>query len=129
MQLQEQKPITRPDLQTAYRNGLETEEQPVGEAAAAILAAGVGAFAMGLMTTLAEAFEGFRTFLNVYNPVGPRSGNSLGAIVIWVFSWAVLFFLWKCKDIPFSRVFTATVILIALGVLGTFPIFFDLFAP
>ena len=129
MQLQEQQPITRPDLQTVYRNGLETEEQPVGEAAAAILAAGVGAFAMGLMTTLAEAFEGFRTFLNVYNPVGPLSGKTLGAIVIWLISWAVLYFMWKGKDIPFPRVFTATVILIALGVLGTFPIFFDLFAP
>jgi hypothetical protein len=128
MQVQEHEPITRPDLQTSYRNGLEVEEQPVGEAAAAILAAGVGSFAMGLMTTLAE-IPAIKSALNFYNPVGPLSGKTIVAVVIWLISWAVLYFLWKGKEVQFPRVFTATLILIALGVLGTFPIFFDLFAP
>lgn len=128
MLLQEQKSVTRPDLQTAHRNGLEVEEQPVGEAAAAILAAGVGAFAMGLMTTLAE-FPAIKTALNFYNPVGPLSGKTIVTVIIWLVSWAILYFMWKGKDIAFSRVFTATVILIALGVLGTFPVFYDMFAP
>ena len=128
MQLQEHDAVTRPDLQTVYRNGLEVEEQPVGEAAAAILAAGVGAFAMGLMTTLAE-IPGIKDALNFYNPVGPLSGQTTIAIIVWLVSWAALYSLWKGKDVPFPRVFTATLILIALGVLGTFPLFFGLFAP
>lgn len=128
MQLQEHEPVTRPDLQTVYRNGLEVEEQPVGEAAAAILAAGVGAFAMGLMTILAE-IPVIKDALNFYNPVGPLSGKTTVAVIVWLVSWAALYFLWKGKEIPFPRVFTATLILIALGVLGTFPIFFGLFAP
>ena len=128
MQLQEHEPVTRPDLQTVYRNGLEVEEQPVGEAAAAILAAGVGAFAMGLMTILAE-IPVIKDALNFYNPVGPLSGKTTVAVIVWLVSWAALYFLWKGKEIPFPRVFTATLILIALGVRGTFPIFFGLFAP
>jgi hypothetical protein len=128
MQLQEHDAVTRPDLQTVYRNGLEVEEQPVGEAAAAILAAGVGAFALGLMTILAE-IPMIKDALNFYNPVGPLSGKTSVAVIIWLVTWAALYFLWNGKDVPFPRVFTATLILIALGVLGTFPLFFGLFAP
>src|SRR5689334_2883594 len=122
MQVQEPTAVTRPDLQTVYRNGLEVEEHPVGEDAAAILAAGVGSFAIGLMTTLAEASVDLRNFLNFYNPVGPLSGKTIVAIIIWLISWTWLYFRWKGKEIPFPRVFTATLVLISLGVLGTFPI-------
>jgi hypothetical protein len=34
---------------------------------------------------------------------------------------------WRKQDINIGRVGTATLILVALGILGTFPTFFDVF--
>lgn len=108
---------------------LEDQSSIMGKAAAALVAAGIGSFAIGLMTTLAEASAGLSSALNIINPVGPLSGKTIVTLVIWLISWAILHSAWKDHDRPFSGVYTTTLVLIALGLLGTFPIFFDLFAP
>jgi hypothetical protein len=98
-----------------------------GPAAAAILAAGIGSLALGLFVILAEAINSVRNALNFFNPVGPLSGKTTVAIVIWVLSWIILHSSWKNKQVSFAGVFTVSIILIVLGLLGTFPPFFDLF--
>jgi hypothetical protein len=48
--------------------------------AAAIVAAGVGALSLGILTTTAEASTGINDFLSFYDPVGPLSGETIGAV-------------------------------------------------
>ena len=118
-----------PNTAPAAREQGEYAEKPEGPVAAAILAAGIGAFALGTLTTVAEASEGFKEFLTFYEPVGPLSGKTIGAIVVWLVAWAVLHLMYREKETESRRALTASLILIGLGVLGTFPIFFQAFAP
>lgn len=108
---------------------VEYPDKPEGPVAAAILAAGVGAFALGILTTLAEASVDIKDFLNLYDPVGPLSGKTIGAVIVWLVAWVVLHMMYREKAIESRKVLTASLVLIGLGVLGTFPIFFQLFAP
>lgn len=104
------------------------KENPTnGPAAAAILASGVGSLALGLFTIMAEANAAIKNALNLYNPVGPLSGKTTVAVVIWLVAWAVFHGLWKNEQVDFAKIFSVTLIMIALGLLGTFPLFYDLF--
>lgn len=105
----------------------KTETLTNGPAAAAILASGIGSFALGLFTTLAQAVPTLRNALNLSDPVGPLSGKTTAAVVIWLVAWAVFHGLWKNQQVNFTSVFTVTLVLIGLGLLGTFPLFFELF--
>lgn len=98
-----------------------------GLAAAAILASGIGSLVLGLFTTLAQAIPTISRALNLYDPVGPLSGKTTVAIVIWLAAWAVFHQLWKERQVNFNKVYIATLIMIALGLLGTFPLFFEAF--
>ena len=100
---------------------------PNGSGGAAILAAGIGAFVLGLLTTLSEASAAIRGALNFYNPVGPLSGKTGVAVVVWLVAWGILGGAWKDRDVDFGRVWSATLTLVILGLLGTFPLVFDLF--
>lgn len=98
-----------------------------GPAAAAILASGVGSFALGVFTTLAQAMTAIRNALNLYDPAGPLSGKTTAAVVIWLVAWAVFHGLWGNRQVNLTKVFIATLVMIALGLLGTFPLFFEAF--
>jgi hypothetical protein len=106
---------------------VKTETLTNGPAAAAILASGIGSFALGLFTTLAQAVITLRNALNLSDPVGPLSGKTTAAVVIWLVAWAAFHGLWKNRQVNFTSVFTVTLVLIGLGLLGTFPLFFELF--
>ena len=105
----------------------KTETLNNGPAAAAILASGIGSFALGLFTTSAQAVAAIRNALNLYDPVGPLSGKTTGAVAVWLVTWVVFHRLWKNRQVNFTGVFIATLVMIALGLLGTFPLFFELF--
>lgn len=107
----------------------ETVDKPEGPVAAAIIAAGIGSAAVGLLTTLAEASTTIKDALNLYDPVGPLSGKTIGAIVIWLVSWVVLHLVYRDKPFETRRALTVALVLIGLGILGTFPLFFQAFAP
>lgn len=107
----------------------EYAEKPEGPVAAAILAAGVGALALGVLTTVAEASEGFKEFLTFSEPVGPLSGKTIGAVLIWLVAWVALHLMYRNKAVESRKELTISLVLIGLGVLGTFPIFFQAFAP
>ena len=106
-----------------------TAAKPDGLLAAVLLAAGIGSFALGLFTTLAEASTGFRDRLVLNVGVGPLSGKTIWATVIFVVAWAVLATRLRNRDGLLRSATTIFVVLTVLGLLGTFPIFFQAFAP
>jgi hypothetical protein len=109
---------------------VETPERtlPSGEAAAALLAAGIGSFALGLVTPLAAGSQAISNVLKFAPAAGPLSGKTTVAVVVWLVAWGVLHLLWRNKQVNFVRVFIVSLVFVGLGVLGTFPMFFDLFA-
>ncbi len=98
-----------------------------GPAAAASLAAGIGCFALGLLVILSEAIPAIKTALVLSGPVGPLSGKTVAQVAIYLVAWAGLAYAWRGKTIPFDTVYVATLILIALGLVGTFPLVFEAF--
>ena len=98
-----------------------------GAAAAAVLTVGIGSFVLGLLTTLAAASRPIATALAFYGPAGSLSGKSTVAVVVWLVAWAAFHKRWKNTQVNFSGVFVATLILITLGLLGTFPPVFEWF--
>jgi hypothetical protein len=104
-----------------------SETKKNGLAAAALLAGGIGAFGIGLMTVLAEASPAIKEALTFVKPVGPLSGKTTVGVIIWLIAWAILGYLWKDKEVALNKVVIAAFIFLALGFLFTFPPFFLLF--
>src|SRR5512140_880112 len=100
MKLQELDSLAAP-APVATTNGASAGTLPNGEAVAAIFAAGIGCLALGLLTTLAEASAGFKTMLAFNAGVGPLSGKTTYAVVIWLIAWAALHFVWRQKQMDF----------------------------
>ncbi len=120
---------TREDVVTEedLTEGVEEEMLPNGPAAAAILAAGVGCVALGLLVTLTAASVFVEEAMVFYEPVGSLSGKTTLAVVIWLVVWVVLNSRLKDKQVNFAKTFKITLILVAIGLLGTFPPFYALF--
>jgi fluoride ion exporter CrcB/FEX len=108
---------------------LNVVEKPNGPAAAALLAAAFGSLVMGILTTWAEAYTGFADKINLQHRVGPLSGKVTFAGLAFVIAWVALsLVLWK-RNLPWTPVAIVAAALIGGGFTGTFPKFFDLFAP
>jgi hypothetical protein len=105
----------------------QERSKPFGPVAAVFFAAGIGSFVLGLLTTLAEASATFADKLNWYNPVGPLSGKTLISVIVFALAWLVLYLAWRKKDPSPRMVFWVTGVLVAGGLLLTFPTFFELF--
>ena len=101
---------------------------PSGPAAAAMLAAGIGTLVLGIMTTLAEGIVGIHDWLQFNDRVGPLSGKTIIAVAAFFGAWGLLTAAWRRSDPPLKRVAAATAALVLLGLVGTFPIFFQAFA-
>ena len=101
---------------------------PSGPAAAAILASGVGALTLGILTTLAEGVTSIHDWLQFNDRVGPLSGKTIISVAVFFGAWALLAALWRRSDPPLQRVAAVTAVLVILGLVGTFPIFFQAFA-
>ena len=101
---------------------------PNGPAAAALLAGGIGAAVLGIVTTLAEASEGIATALRWSLAVGPLSGKVGVTVILYLLSWAILHFAWRGKNVNFNQIGVIALILLVIGLLGTFPPVFELFA-
>jgi hypothetical protein len=108
---------------------ITTPDKPEGPIVAAILAGGVGCFAMGLFTTLGEASTSIKDWLNWNNEVGPLSGKTIMTVIVWLLSWAILYGAYRNRRVETRPALTIALVLIGLGVLGTFPTFFQLFTP
>lgn len=98
---------------------------PNGPGAAAILAAGVGCFLVGLFALIGDAYTPAATFFTFYTPTGPLSGVTTSAIVIWLALWYVLALRWRTKTVNMRWVNLLAFLLLALSLLLTFPPFMD----
>jgi fluoride ion exporter CrcB/FEX len=125
---------TRPDEATDVppydeRVGpLAYEDRASGPPLAAVLAAAIGTFVLGLFVTLAEASASLKEWLNFRDPVGPLSGKTTMAVAAWAVAWLVFGLLWRKREIDSRVVIIVSAVLIGLGLLGTFPAFFESFA-
>ncbi|MEO8477165.1 MAG: hypothetical protein ABI572_08955 [Actinomycetota bacterium] len=105
------------------------ERKPFGPVAAVFLSAGIASVVLGILTMLAEASASIKTKLELNAGVGALSGKTIGATLVFLVSWAILHVVYKGKDPEPKKIFMWTWILIAIGVVMTFPIFFQAFAP
>ena len=104
-------------------------DKPNGPALAALLSSGIGVTALGLLTTIAAGSVNFANLLKINAQVGPLSGKTTYAVAAFFASWIVAAVIMRGKNYNERTVLTATFVLIGIGILGTFPIFYDLFAP
>ena len=98
-----------------------------GPAAAVVLAAGLGCFTLGLLSVLTAASGRVSDALTLSERVGDISGVSIAAVVVFFTAWVVLTLAWRRANPALMRVAAVSGSLIGLGVLGTFPPFFNLF--
>ena len=99
---------------------------PNGPGAAAILAAGIGCAAMGILAFAGDASDAIGKALNIYNPTGTLSGVTTLAIIIWLVAWLALNRLWRVRTVSMAAVNVASFVLLLVGFLLTFPPFMDL---
>ena len=97
----------------------ENDQTANGAAMAAILSAGIGAFAVGFVVILNEA--GLFTAPALYGPAGGVSGRTTIAAAIWLVAWVILHSRWKSRHVEPGRVNRTTLVLILAGIILTFP--------
>jgi hypothetical protein len=107
--------------------GIAFEDKPEGPIAAAILAGGVGALTLGVVTTLVEASASVKKALTLSTAVGPLSGKVAVTVAVWLVAWLVLHLVYRTKPYESRRALTIAAVLVGLGVVGTFPTFFQMF--
>jgi hypothetical protein len=100
-------------------------QSPNGPMAAALVGAGLGSATLGLLTTWAEASPEVADTLNWWPPAGPLSGKAGAAVGVFLSSWLVLHLAWRKRTVPFAPMVASSALLLAAGLLGTFPPFFQ----
>jgi len=98
---------------------------PNGPAASAILAAGLGVFYLGFLTTLNEMAVGVHDWLIFQDRVGPLSGKTTMASVAWLVSWVLLGAIWWKREVPLGAVVALTAVLVVVGNVFMFPPVFE----
>ena len=111
----------------SIQENLVSEIVPNGPGAAAVLAAAVGAFALAVLAVAADHIGGLRGLMLFYKPTGPLSGVTTSAMVIWLALWAVLEMRWRKKTVAVRPIGAASLVLLGLALLLTFPPVGDLF--
>lgn len=104
-------------------------DKPNGPVAAALLAGGIGCAVLGVVTFANQVMptSAFSQWLVWYKPVGALAGKSSVTIIIFLLAWAVLGLLWRRQEMRFGRIAVISFVLLAVGLIGTFPPFWLLF--
>jgi hypothetical protein len=101
--------------------------QTNGSGAAAVLAAGIGCFALAVLALAADKSALLKSHLSLYKPTGPLSGVTTVAIVIWFLTWLLLELAWRNKTVAVDRICILALALLGLAMVLTFPPVVDLF--
>lgn len=101
--------------------------RPNGPAVAVVIATGIGALVLGIFTLLSEASEGVHEFLEFSERVGPLSGKTVLGAAAFLLSWGGLHLALRDRELAWRPAIAAFLILLAIGLLLTFPPFFQLF--
>jgi hypothetical protein len=99
---------------------------PSGPGAAAILSAGIGCAAIGILALAGDASPVVSRWLSLYPPSGALSGVTTASILIWLSCWFVLARRWRGRTIALAPVNLAAFGLLAIGFALTFPPIMDL---
>ncbi|HTW36973.1 MAG TPA: hypothetical protein VMD49_00210 [Steroidobacteraceae bacterium] len=99
---------------------------PNGPGAAALLAAGLGGFVLGVCALAGDAFPRVARALNLWPPTGPLSGVTGVAIIVWLLAWLALGWRWSGRNVAMHRINWIAAALFIGGLLLTFPPFMDL---
>ena len=76
---------------------------------------------------MAELAPRVKNVLNVSNPVGPLSGKTTVAVIVWLIAWYALARRWHARPPVMTSALVATFVLIGVGFVGPFPLCFALF--
>jgi len=109
---------------------LNLADKPDGPGAAMMISAGLGFFTVGLLTILAEASADVSTWLGKWSGnagVGALAGKTTIASLVYFASLALLWVLWRKKDVNLKTAFYVGLGLGILGAIATYPPFFILF--
>lgn len=98
-----------------------------GPVAAALVACAIGCFVLGVLWVAGDGSKRLASLMNFYNPAGPLAGVTTMSIGIWLIAWTMLAARWRAKQVAFGRVCAVAFVLLALGLLLTFPPFGNLF--
>jgi hypothetical protein len=104
-----------------------TSAMPNGSGAAAVLAAGMGCFALGVLAIAGDKSAFVKSLLVFYKPTGPLSGVNTMAILVWLLAWGILEVCWRKKSVDAARICIFALLLLGLGFLLTFPPIADIF--
>ena len=96
-----------------------TNEEANGAELAAILSAGIGAFAMGMFVLANEA--GIFAAPALYGPAGGVSGRTTFAVIVWLAAWGLLHRAWRTRRMESGTIWAVTLALTGLGVAACFP--------
>lgn len=110
--------LERSQAKPAVRTEVSAVDRAMG---ASMIASGIGSLVLGILVVLAEINLDIKNFLNWNDGVGPLSGKTGVAVIAFVVSWIVLHYAFQRKAISLTASFIVTVVLIALGLLLTFP--------
>jgi len=94
---------------------------PNGSAAAAILASGVGILVFAVTAFAGDKSPAIKSDLIFYRPTGPLSGVAAIGVGCWILCWVLLEWRWGKKTVSGKSVCAASLVLLALGLLLTFP--------
>jgi hypothetical protein len=97
-----------------------------GPGAAAILAAGIGSFALGVFAFAGDAVPAMNRAFVFWPPTGALSGVTSTAIAVWLVSWYGLSRRWRSRDVNLVPINVATAVMLIAALLLTFPPFMDL---
>ncbi len=110
---------------------MDLADKPDGPGAAMMISAGLGIFVLGLLTVLAEASTGVNDWLATWQwgqGVGALAGKTTLASLVYFASLALMWSLWRHKDVNLKTAFYVGLGLGILGAIATFPTFFLMFA-
>jgi hypothetical protein len=106
-------------------NNSAADHPPNGPVGAAILSAGIGCCALGILAVIGDGSAAAAHWLTFYLPTGPLSGVTTTAILVWLISWFILARRWRSRTIAIAKVNTVALVLLGLSLLLTFPPFAD----
>lgn len=104
---------------TDESRGSNERPAPNGAALAAVLAAGIGSLAMGLLVIMNEA--GLFVAPSMYPPAGGLSGRSTFAMLAWLVAWGILHARWRDRDLDSAGILRWTMVMVGVAVILTFP--------
>jgi hypothetical protein len=106
----------------------EERPEPNGGVAAAIIAAGIACATLGVLVVAASASRQVSQWLTFYTPTGPLSGKAIVSSVVYLVVWPNLHYRLRDRQVDLYKAFMITIMLVAVGIIGTFPPFYQFFS-